>query len=63
MEIKIDDLIETCTSCEGTGRLRPDDPYSRVNVCNACHEWGKQLTEAGKVLKQFIDEVKKAPLP
>jgi DnaJ-class molecular chaperone len=57
-EIKIDDLIQPCAHCKGTGKKRPDDPWTRVNYCDPCQGSGKQLTEAGKVLKQFCDELK-----
>jgi len=59
-EIKIDDLIQDCLACEGTGkRDRVNFQNSNLNRCDTCDGRGKQLTEAGKVLKQFIDEAQK----
>jgi DnaJ-class molecular chaperone len=68
MDLKREDLIRTCAACGGKGELTessagPLGPHassrmSYMGTCEACGGKGYTLTPAGKVLAQFIREMR-----
>ena len=71
MELRIEDLIEKCPTCEGSGQTKVatepasgqggygrhvQNVYPLSSNCPACNGTGYlELTPLGKVFKQFFD--------
>jgi hypothetical protein len=69
MELKLEDLFETCPTCNGSGK-DPEEPKSHgarsdetssdsftgdLTDCNACGGYGRgKLTRTGEVLLDFL---------
>jgi DnaJ-class molecular chaperone len=68
MDLKREDLIQTCAACGGKGELSESSGgslgrdaglrMSFAGTCEACGGKGYTLTPAGKVLAQFIRDVR-----
>ena len=68
MDIKREDLVRMCAACGGKGQLTespggalgPHDEsrMSSAGTCEACGGKGYTLTPAGKVLADFIRELR-----
>jgi hypothetical protein len=77
MELTLDDLIEKCSECNGTGKGK-EEPEKRgghsygvtplgssqaSDDCRACGGSGRtKLTETGRAIKEFIEILEKKPL-
>jgi hypothetical protein len=61
--IAIEELLQTCAGCNGSGRLQqePGDYLQVSGECQKCHGARRLLTEQGRVLKEFIDFIKAHP--
>lgn len=68
MDLKREDLIRSCEPCAGKGEITESSGSARSGhasfhmssrtTCEACGGKGYTLTPAGKVLAQFIREVR-----
>jgi DnaJ-class molecular chaperone len=68
MELKREDLVRNCETCDGNGEVtgssgsvmsgRAGSQVTFRHTCDACDGKGFTLTPAGKVLAQFIREVR-----
>ena len=70
MELKLEDLMLDCNSCEGTGQIRnPKLDNNRGGIgmrvvspltlpCEICNGKGLVLTDSGKTLLLFLQRVK-----
>ena len=61
MAIREEDLIVDCPTCGGTGTIGSKSTSGRSQTwesnCSVCNGSKVQLTESGKVLKDFINLV------
>jgi hypothetical protein len=72
MDFKVDDLIQKCQTCNGTGLI--EDPpananqggygmrrvgYTRTESCLACHQSGQVLTEKGEAIAKVVELLKR----
>jgi hypothetical protein len=63
LELKREDLFETCAQCKGTGDLRDCAPAKFphfgiaggvADVCAGCKGAGGRMTSAGEVVRDFV---------
>jgi DnaJ-class molecular chaperone len=58
MKLRLDELIVECEQCGGKGMIREgNERMMNERTCGSCRGEGKRLTEAGKVLQEFITQV------
>ena len=58
MNIQLTDLIVKCEKCGGKGMINEgSERMGHQYTCGSCRGEGKLLTDAGRVLKEFITEV------
>jgi DnaJ-class molecular chaperone len=62
MKIRLDELIVECDKCGGRGmRTEGSERMQHQQTCLGCLGRGKRLTEAGRVLRDFMVELDRGP--
>jgi DnaJ-class molecular chaperone len=61
MMIRKEDLLVDCPNCGGTGmvgeKASPGRSQTWTQTCPVCHGDKEQLTEQGKILRDFVNTV------